>query len=78
MDEKLFDLFFNNSPTAYSIQKLHHTENGIEYEFIGVNNAYKKMMEIQNQDIVHKKFYEVFPNGWEDEKNGGITLMKQY
>lgn len=68
MDDKLFQLFFTNSPTAYSIQKLHTTENGTEYEFIGVNKAYIEMMELQDQDIVHKKFHEVFPSGWEDEE----------
>ncbi len=44
-------------------------EHGIpyDYEFLAVNKAYEKMMGVQARDLINKRFYEVFPIGWDGE-----------
>ena len=45
-------------------------EQGIsyDYEFLAVNKAYEKLMGVQAHNLINKRFYEVFPIGWEGEK----------
>ncbi|BDH63368.1 hypothetical protein MTP04_34980 [Lysinibacillus sp. PLM2] len=76
MNEDLLLTFFNNSPTAYSIHKTFFDENHhrYDYEYIAVNDAYKKLMEIQDLDILSKSYYEVIPPEVENEIELGKIL----
>lgn len=38
-----------------------------DYEFLDVNEAYEQMMNVKASKILNKRFYEVFPEGWEGE-----------
>lgn len=66
----IFEKFFKQSPIAYSIQKVFRNEKGkpIDYEFIAYNSRYAKLMDIE-KNILNKRYYDVFPTGWEGEAN---------
>lgn len=63
--------FFKQSPTAYSVHKVVLDEQGIplDYEYLDINHAYEKMFGVKAGEIVNKRFYEIFPQGWEGEEN---------
>ena len=69
MEVQFFKEFFEKSPNAYSCHRKVMDEHGIpyDYEFLAVNKAYEKMMGVQAHDLINKRFYEVFPIGWDGE-----------
>lgn len=68
--DSIIEKFFHQSPTAYSIQKVFRNEEGkpIDYEFVAFNDRYAEMMDL-NENILNKRYYDVFPTGWEGEDN---------
>lgn len=66
----LYEQFFINSSTAYSCHKVIFNGEGspIDYEFIAFNKAYEELMELKGENLLHKRFYEVFPNSWDDQE----------
>ena len=69
MNGQYFKEFFNKSPNAYSYHRKIVDEQGIpyDYEFLAINEAYEKIMGVKSHDVINKRFYEVFPKGWEGE-----------
>lgn len=69
MNEQYFKEFFGKSPTAYSYHRVIFDDQGIpcDFEFLELNGAYEKLMGISYVDVINKRFYEVFPKGWEGE-----------
>lgn len=69
MKEEFFKEFFEKSPTAYSCVKVIYDHNGVpcDYLYLAINKEYEMMMELQDFDVLNKRFYEVFPNGWDGE-----------
>ena len=78
MKGQYFEEFFKKSPTAYSYHKVIFDDQGIpyDYEYLAINKVYENMMELQGVDVVDKRFYEVFPNGWEGEVQWKNTFQK--
>lgn len=76
MNEQLFKAFFEWSPTAYSCQKVIFDDKGlpIDYEFSAYNQAYEDMMMLNNIDFLNKRYYDVFPTGWEGETDWMSTV----
>lgn len=70
MNSNIYEKFFHQSPTAYSIQKVYRNDEGkpIDYEFVAYNDHYAKMMNLK-ENILNKRYYDVFPTGWEGEEN---------
>lgn len=70
MNSNIYEKFFHQSPTAYSIQKVYRNDEGkpIDYEFVAYNTHYAKMMNL-TENILNKRYYDVFPTGWEGEEN---------
>ncbi|WP_428911486.1 hypothetical protein [Niallia sp. Krafla_26] len=69
MEHYYVNAFFNQSPTAYSYHKVVLDESGMpfDYECLGLNHAYEKLLDLKSSDVLNKRFYEVFPKGWEGE-----------
>ena len=79
MNGLYFKEFFNKSPNAYSYHRKIVDEQGIpyDYEFLAINQAYEKIMGVKSHDVINKRFYDVFPKGWEVNRNGRKPSMKQ-
>ena len=76
MNGQYFKEFFNKSPNAYSYHRKIVDEQGIpyDYEFLAINEAYEKIMGVKSHDVINKRFYEVFPKGWEGESQWKKTF----
>lgn len=72
----MFQKFFMNSPIPYSIHRVYLDKNGhpVDYEFLAVNQAYKDLLKLQDLEIEHKRFYDLFPSGWEGEEQWKETF----
>lgn len=70
LQAEVYEQFFINSSTPYSCHKILFDGNGIpfDFEFIAINKAYEELMDIKGENILHKRFYEVFPSSWEDNE----------
>ncbi len=53
---------FMNMPSSFSYNKIIYNEEGtpIDYEVIEVNETYKTMFDISEEDIIGKKYSEIF------------------
>lgn len=62
MEANYFKDFFSRSPIAFSCQKAIFDNEGMpyDYEFLFINEAFAKLMNIQCASSVHRKFSEVF------------------
>lgn len=71
MGAKYYERFFKQSPKAYSCIKVIFNKKGepVDFQFLSVNRAYEKLMGLKNEQIIGKKYYELFPTGWEGEAN---------
>lgn len=69
MEVQFFKELFEKSPNAYSCLRTIMDEQGnpYDYEFLAVNKAYEKVMGVQAHNLINKRFYEVFPLGWDGE-----------
>lgn len=69
MKEQYYKEFFEKSPTAYSYHRAILDEQGVpyDYEFLEINPIYEKMMNMNAVDVLNKRFYDLFPDGWEGE-----------
>lgn len=80
MFEQCYIHFFNKSPIANSIHRVIFNEEGspIDYEFLSVNQEYMKLMgdQFQEKEIKGRRFYEVFPDGWDGEEAWKGTLER--
>ena len=76
MEVQYFKEFFIKSPTAYSYLRVISDDQGVpvDYQFLELNEAYENMMGIKAAGILNKRFYEVFPNGWEGESQWKESL----
>lgn len=69
MNEHYYKKFFKQSPTAYSYHKvlLDDQGNPFDYEYLALNDACEKLFDLQASEVINKRFYELFPQGWEGE-----------
>ncbi len=69
MDEHYYKRFFKQSPTAYSYHKVLLNDQGFpfDYEYLELNPACEKLFNLQASKVLNKRFYELFPQGWEGE-----------
>lgn len=69
MEEQYFIEFFRNSPIAYSCHKAIFNNQGMpnDYEYLLVNSAFEKLMDLHGADIINKTYHQIFPDGWEGE-----------
>lgn len=76
MENQYSNEFFKKSPTAYSYHRVILDVRGLptDYEFLGLNQAYEKLMGIKASDVQYKKFYDVFPTGWKGESQWKDTF----
>lgn len=66
----MFRIFFENSTLPYSIHRIQRDEHGepCDYVYLFVNDAYRKLLKLENLDVLNKRFYELFPKGWDGEE----------
>ena len=62
MKEQLLEYLFKKSPVALSYHKVIIDKDGFPYdcEFLDVNNIYENMMGIKDDDVINKRFNEIF------------------
>lgn len=70
MDIQFYKQFYKNSPIAYTCQQAIFDGNGtpIDYIILDCNESYEKMMGINVEQIKDKRYYDIFPNGWENQQ----------
>ncbi|NSL53199.1 diguanylate cyclase [Calidifontibacillus erzurumensis] len=69
MEKLCFNEFFNNSPTAYSCHKviLDNEGNPYDCQYLHINKAFEKLMQIERPKVINKSIYDIFPEGCEGE-----------
>ena len=62
MKGQLLEYLFKKSPVALSYHKVIIDKDGFPYdcEFLDVNNIYENMMGIKDDDVINKRFNEIF------------------
>lgn len=63
-ENDFYSEMFENSPFGYAYHKIITDEKNtpIDFEFLKVNNTYKKIMGLENKNIINKKLTEIIPN----------------
>lgn len=69
MEEHYYQKFFKKSPTAYSYHRVLLDAQGIpfDYEYLEINEACEKLLNLNAAEIKNKRFYDIFPDGWKGE-----------
>lgn len=69
MEEHYYKTFFEQSPKAYSYHRVLLNDQGIPFddEYLELNPACEKLLDLHATEVINKRFYEVFPQGWEGE-----------
>lgn len=70
--------FFEHSPTPYCIFRVikDNHDRPVDYKFLAVNRAYKKMLDLEHLRFHDKQFYDLFPSGWQGENEWRNSLQE--
>lgn len=77
MHDICFKDFFQKSPTAYVYYQVVRDDQGqpYDYEVLEVNHAYEKIMNAQVTQMIGKRFSELYPTGWKQDKKWKEALL---
>ena len=69
MKDMIWKKYFDNSPNAYCIVEAVFDSEVVpkDYIYLAINKAYEQLMDLKSRDVCGKRFYELFPSGWEGE-----------